>query len=440
MTKKYDLIIVGAGPAGLMAARVAGENGLKTALLERKTDIVKIRRVDGGGLIPMNEYMGGEILTYCPESKRVGFPVSGISLKYDGPYQDMYGFRIYSPNGKCISFGNHEEMRKDPLKNRRGIALDKGLLLKGLLEEAEAAGVEIFPGTNVTGVEKKESSVIVKANEKDFEGTFVFAADGANSRIASRMGMNKERRYIGMLEDRVWHLEGINLPHIAGLSLIFTMYSDFFITTICHENQYHLGASTYDPSVNLEEKLHKIMYEDKVFSPWFKGAKKTGESSCVVNMYSCIREPFKDNVFFVGDSAWLLELTTPFAILCGWKAANVATLAILNKKTDKEGISEYLEWWQEKFYDPYGSLEFKPIHLSDFLAAEDIDYLAELKKEPFPPTLNFYEMLLTIGNTYGELFPRITEERPDVMEKLMDMVNNMEEVEEKARKAGFPRR
>ena len=62
------------------------------------------------------------------------------------------------------------------------------------------------------------------------------------------------------------------------------------------------------------------------------------------------------------------------------------------------------------------------------------------KKNRFPPTLNFYEMLLTIGNTYGELFPTITEERPDVMEKLMDLVNNMDEVEEKARKAGYPRR
>jgi flavin-dependent dehydrogenase len=39
MGKKYDLVIVGAGPAGLMAAKVAGEYGLTVALLERKTNI-----------------------------------------------------------------------------------------------------------------------------------------------------------------------------------------------------------------------------------------------------------------------------------------------------------------------------------------------------------------------------------------------------------------
>ena len=33
---KYDVIIIGAGPAGLMAAKTAAEDGLKVLLIERK--------------------------------------------------------------------------------------------------------------------------------------------------------------------------------------------------------------------------------------------------------------------------------------------------------------------------------------------------------------------------------------------------------------------
>ena len=45
MKELYDVLIVGAGPGGAMAAKVAGENGLKAAIIERKTDIKAIHRI-----------------------------------------------------------------------------------------------------------------------------------------------------------------------------------------------------------------------------------------------------------------------------------------------------------------------------------------------------------------------------------------------------------
>ncbi len=42
---KYDVIVIGAGPAGLMAARTAAEDGLKVLLIERKKEITKINRL-----------------------------------------------------------------------------------------------------------------------------------------------------------------------------------------------------------------------------------------------------------------------------------------------------------------------------------------------------------------------------------------------------------
>ena len=440
MPKKYDLVIVGAGPAGLMAARVAGENGLSTALLERRKTITSTKRVDGGGLSPINEYICGEQLTFNPKAKRIGFPISGFSIPYDGPYRDMYGFRIFSPSGKLISFGDHEKLQKDPEKNRVGFAIDKEALLKGMLEDVQATGVEIFPNTNVTAIETGGDSATVTGNGKQFEGSFVIAADGINSRLARLMGMNKDRKFIATMTDRVWNLEGIDLPQVVGISFIVTDYGNFFISRVCNENNYHVGVSTYHPGEDLGGRLEKFVYEDPFYSSWLKGAKKTEEHACVVNMLSPIQDPFKDNVLFVSDAAWIMEISNPFAIMCGWKAANAVTLAVLDGKLNREGITSYLQWWEERFYGPHGQVEFKPIHLDDYLDADAIDYLAGLVTEPLMSTMNFYTLFGTLGSTFGELFPRIQEERPDVMEKLMNIANEMDEIEAKAVKAGFPNR
>ena len=94
MGKTYDLIVVGAGPAGLMAAKTAGENGLNVALLERKATPCKIMRVDGGAL-GINEELFGEILTYNDRDRRLCFPVHGFSIAYDGPVESVFGFQIF---------------------------------------------------------------------------------------------------------------------------------------------------------------------------------------------------------------------------------------------------------------------------------------------------------------------------------------------------------
>ena len=54
--------------------------------------------------------------------------------------------------------------------------------------------------------------------------------------------------------------------------------------------------------------------------------------------------------------------------------------------------------------------------------------------------MDFYTLFGTLGSIFGEFFPKIQEERPDVMEKLMNIANEMDEIEEKARKAGFANR
>jgi hypothetical protein len=40
--KKFDLVVIGGGPSGLLAARAAALAGLEVALLERKSSIARL--------------------------------------------------------------------------------------------------------------------------------------------------------------------------------------------------------------------------------------------------------------------------------------------------------------------------------------------------------------------------------------------------------------
>lgn len=442
MAKRYDVIIVGAGPAGLMTAKVAGENGIKTALIERRKDISITRRTDGGAL-GLKSYLFKQMLTYNPRDKRFCFPTCGFSLNYDGPIRSLYGFRIYSPGGKYIALGDWKELKNDPEKNRVGVALDKGLLLKEILDEVkEKQDVDVYLGKNVTHIEKGGDKWTITADESEFVAKYVIAADGINSRITRILGLNKKRKFLGTSTFATLTLENVEpIEEIDGFIFILTDYGVFDVLPICYEGQFHVDCFTRNPKENLLEKLDKFMNEDKVYSTWFKKARRTGEvQSCVVNLNSPLKDPYHDGVLIIGDAAWIQEMGNMGAFCCGWKAANALSLALVGEKFEEEAIAGYLQWWDEIFYEQFGDIEFPELSFSKYLSADDIDYIIGLITKPLPAILDFFELFSRISDAYINLLPRIQEERPDVYEKLLQMRDAMEEDKKRSAKAGFPNR
>jgi flavin-dependent dehydrogenase len=349
----------------------------------------------------------------------------------------IYGFQIHSPGGKRLYIGDWDEVKAKGEEVRLGIATDKGKLLEGVLKEAEKFHVETFSNTNVTGIKKKADSVIVETDRDNFESTFVIAADGVNSRIARLLGFNKERSFHGTWRSVCWEMKG-EIPVDTGcFNFILTEKSTFSLVPTCEKNMFHLSTFTYSPEVDLNSMLEDFVNNDKTYAAWFKNTERVGTINCVVNENSPIQDPFKDNVLLIGDSAWMKEISNMASFCSGWKAGNTVTQALLEKKYNREGLAAYFKWWEENFYTPHGKVEFASVELQKFLSGEEIDYLAALPDKPIKGTMNFYKLFSSIGQTYAELLPRLQDERPEIMEKLMEMRVKSQEGKEKQVKMGY---
>ena len=440
MARAYDVVIAGAGPAGLMAAKTAGESGLSIALLERKKDISWVRRTDAG-IIALNEYIYGQVVAFNRRTQTLVFPVSGFSVKYDGPWNDnRYGFHFYSPGGKQFKVGDWVELKKDPVKNSKGVALSKGKLLAGILAEAQACGVEYFTDTNVAGVAFQDDGVTVKTNQKDFQGRFVVAADGINSRIVRALGLNKRRQFSGTTRYLTRVMTGVEPPEAEGLLFIMTMYGTFSISQVCDAAHYHVSILTGEPKDEMEPLLDRFIHDDPVFSPWFRKAKRAGgDECCVVNTWQAIEKPFYRNVILVGDACWSYQFSNILALTAGYQLGHALTRAFLDGKINEEGVAQYLEWYDTCCYKPYGQQSFGGgASLVKYLTSEELDYLAALPAEPAPSTASFSRVFHTILETYMPLSQRIREDHPAILEKFKAMGEDMEKNQEEKKKAGFP--
>ncbi len=167
-SSEYDIIVVGAGPGGSMAAKTASENGAKVLLIERKKEIgAPVRCGEGIGL-------------YSLKGINVEIPEKAYSLKIGGA-------KLVSPNLK-----DEVVLRTDETK---GYVLDRKVFDKELAISAGRAGADIMIKSQVIEVLKTEEKItgIVAETEEgriQINSKIVIAMDGAESTIARMAGLN----------------------------------------------------------------------------------------------------------------------------------------------------------------------------------------------------------------------------------------------------------
>lgn len=437
MVKKYDLVIVGAGPAGAMAAKTAGENGLKTAILDRKPNPAEVKRSDSqifaseNYCCPTGKVRNfAERAYYNKNNKKFIFPVNGFSVNYDGPIRNHYAWHFYAPDGKTrLEFGNYEENIKKGDEGRLFFIFDKGRVIEELLKDAVKNGVDVVNGMNVNGIEKTEEGVKVTGNGDIYEGTFVIGADGVNSRIANLTGFNKERKFYGAGSTLSYYITGINIAQSEACitSIYFKpdalLPSTFFILPSPYaEDEYWISAMTQED--------FEYVTKESTFSDWFPDVKVREVQSAIMSMWSPVSEPYKDNVLLVGDSAWFGEAEITGSIMCGWKAANSVTVALKDNMPGREGVLDYIEWWKKsypEFEDYRNFMLLSPFRL--IFSEEELIYLFGLFKSPLLSSFSPFKIVKLVKQALEPMMPQIKEEMPSVFEKLkMLEVDNIDKI------------
>lgn len=158
--KLWDVVVIGAGPAGATAARVAAENGCEVLLLERAA--IPRYKTCGGGLI-------GAALAALP---------SGLSLNV----RDTARIFTFTLNG-----------RKERTRTSRRptcAMVFRSEFDAALTEAAAAAGAIVHDTTALTTLDEEGDIVTLQTNRGETLRTrALVGADGSASRIAQYVGV-----------------------------------------------------------------------------------------------------------------------------------------------------------------------------------------------------------------------------------------------------------
>ena len=330
MDKKfhYDIVIVGAGPAGSSAAFSSASKGIKVALLEKEDSVAETVRTSG--------------VTWIQNIKEYKIP--------EDCYNPIKNYSFCSPN--------NEVTISDTVP--RAAVLDVRKTYRWLAQQAENQGADIFVKTNVTDVIKNERGDIIGivANTPEgtvsFFGKIIIDASGFGSIVSKSMGFVTQWEKFGAgaeyevkaenIDPQTWWLMVGQKYSPAGYAWIFPISKEMV--------RIGVGVGKPDSSVDPTERLKQLM--DSKEGP----IGRLGKITPVEFHYGLIpndglsRKTVYNNLILVGDSAGqanpLVLEGIRYAIKFGRVAGNVAVSALHSGNTDESALMPYENNWRKE--------------------------------------------------------------------------------------------
>jgi digeranylgeranylglycerophospholipid reductase len=328
---KYDVVVVGAGPGGSIAARIAAERGLSVLLLEKRQEIgTPVRCAEGTGTEVIRRY---------------------IDLEPAWIAQEINGGRIFSPNGTPVVIEYPGA----------GVVLERKIFDRRLAETAAEAGVEILVKARVTGVTKSEKDgkvdgVHYRYGGKDFTvgAKIVIAADGIESQVGRWAGIDttSDLRNVDVCAQYL----------MANIDLDEPEFCDFYVGHNIAPRGYawvfpkgeriaNVGVGIGGAASGINGKFAIDYLNEFVGQKFPKGSILSQIAGCV-STGDKLHDIVADGIMLVGDAAHHNDPISGGgivnAMIGGHLAAEVAVEAIQHDDVSAAFLKEYERLWDKE--------------------------------------------------------------------------------------------
>jgi digeranylgeranylglycerophospholipid reductase len=317
MSERYDVVVVGAGPAGSTVAEHAALGGARVLVLDRKRVVGE--PVACGEFMPLME----EVQSILPEAEDLG-PLFDIPSSLMSRRMDL--FRIVSPKGRSFDI---------PFQ---GYTTDRDRFDKYLASRAERAGATIRTGQAVTSVEGNE----VRTRNEVFHAEVVVGADGPISRVARGLGLPANRDlYPAVTSQARGDFEPVMEMYFGGVA------PGAYAWVLPKKSGANVG-------VGVAPKFSNGRVGD--YFQEFVRERKLNVEGKVIGKYVPSDGPVPrtctDNGLLVGDAAGHVIAVNgggiPIAMICG----RIAGRCVADRLANGTPLATYEERWRKQVYRP----------------------------------------------------------------------------------------
>ncbi len=313
----YDVIVVGAGPAGSYIAHELASSGYSVAVFEEKAE---------SGL---NNCCTGIISTECLQSLD---PARDIILT------EVKSAEFYSPSGRCLRF--HTEDVQAYVVDR--VSLDKALASKAQSRGAQyffsSPVVDIVPGKDIIEVE-----TLCSGTREIFSARSVVLANGFRPRLPGKLGLGRIKRFLIGAQAEI---DGTDIDEFeVHLGQGIAPGGFAWLVPISPGKAYvGLLASS-------RAKLHLQKLLDDLFSQGRITSRETEIGQRPVPMGTLPRS-YGDRLLVIGDAAGQVKPTTGGGIYFGHLGAQTAAKmlrqALDSDNLTADGLALYQKQWKAR--------------------------------------------------------------------------------------------